>query len=156
MKWKAVCLQVTNPSLKLNRERKMHRSSTVYKQKQSKTNMSLVFDVRGQQGMDFFSGKSLILDYGLIFWSDVMASSSNILLKDLFLTNSQLFTSQDINWWTGVVWISCGLLWFFLSAVWTLILTAPIHCRGSTGEQILQICYNKEINPWMAWRWVHF
>ncbi len=24
----------------------------------------------------------------------------------------------------------------FLSAVWTLILTAPIHCRGSIGEQI--------------------
>ncbi len=22
----------------------------------------------------------------------------------------------------------------FLSAVWTLILTAPIHCRGSIGE----------------------
>ncbi len=26
----------------------------------------------------------------------------------------------------------------FLSAVWTLILTAPIHCRGSTGEQVMQ------------------
>ncbi len=25
----------------------------------------------------------------------------------------------------------------FLSAVWTLILTAPIHCRGSTGEQVM-------------------
>ncbi len=28
----------------------------------------------------------------------------------------------------------------FLSAVWTLILTAPIHCRGSIGEQVMQ-CY---------------
>ncbi len=28
----------------------------------------------------------------------------------------------------------------FLSAVRTLILTAPIHCRGSTGEQVMQ-CY---------------
>ncbi len=26
----------------------------------------------------------------------------------------------------------------FLSAVWTLILTAPIHCRGSTGEQVME------------------
>ncbi len=26
----------------------------------------------------------------------------------------------------------------FLSAVWTLILTAPIHCRGSIGEQVLR------------------
>ncbi len=25
----------------------------------------------------------------------------------------------------------------FLSAVWTLILTAPIHCRGSVGEQVM-------------------
>ncbi len=24
-----------------------------------------------------------------------------------------LFTSQDINWWTGVVWITCRLLWCF-------------------------------------------
>ncbi len=28
----------------------------------------------------------------------------------------------------------------FLSAVWTLILTAPIHCRASIGEQVMQ-CY---------------
>ncbi len=36
----------------------------------------------------------------------------------------------------------------FLSAVWTLILTAPIHCRGSIGEQVvntfLQICSEEE------------
>ncbi len=43
------------------------------------------------------------------------------------------FTSQDINWWTGVVWI----IVMFLSAVWTLILTAPIHCRECFGEQIM-------------------
>ncbi len=43
----------------------------------------------------------------------------------LFLTITHLFTSQDINWWTGVMWI----IVMFLSAVWTLILTAPIHCR---------------------------
>ncbi len=28
----------------------------------------------------------------------------------------------------------------FLSAVWTLILTAPIHCRGSIDEQVME-CY---------------
>uniref|UniRef100_A0A671KS68 Stereocilin n=1 Tax=Sinocyclocheilus anshuiensis TaxID=1608454 RepID=A0A671KS68_9TELE len=32
-----------------------------------------------------------------------------------------------------VVWI----IVMFLSAVWTLMLTAPIHCRGSTGEQVM-------------------
>ncbi len=42
-------------------------------------------------------------------------------------------SSQDINWWTGVVWI----IVMFLAAVWTLSLTAPIHCRGSDGEQVM-------------------
>ncbi len=32
------------------------------------------------------------------------------------------------------------LLVMFLSAVWTLILTAPIHCRGHIGEQVTE-CY---------------
>ncbi len=29
------------------------------------------------------------------------------------------------------------IIMMFLSAVWTLILTAPIHCRGSIGEQVM-------------------
>ncbi len=33
----------------------------------------------------------------------------------------------------GLEW--CGLLVMFLSAVWTLILTAPIHCRASIGGE---------------------
>ncbi len=41
----------------------MHRSSSVYKQKQFK-NMSEGFDVRGQQEMDFFTGGS-VMDYEL-------------------------------------------------------------------------------------------
>ncbi len=36
---------------------------------------------------------------------------------DLFLTNMQLFTAYYINWWTGVVWITCGLLWRFISCL---------------------------------------
>ncbi len=32
---------------------------------------------------------------------------------DLFLTSTQYFTSQYVNWWTGVMWITCGLLWCF-------------------------------------------
>ncbi len=34
--------------------------------------------------------------------------------------------------WTGIMWV----IVMFLSVVWTLILTAPIHCRASTGEQV--------------------
>ncbi len=34
--------------------------------------MSVDFDVRGQQGMDFFTGGSIIMDYGLVFGSEAM------------------------------------------------------------------------------------
>ncbi len=43
--------------------------------------------------------------YGL--WNHILVQ--NVLMLDLF----HLLSSQDINWWTGVVWINCGLLWFF-------------------------------------------
>ncbi len=54
----------------------------------------------------------------------------NVLMLDLF----QLLSSPDVNWWTGVVWI----IVMFLSAVWTLILTAPIHYRESIAETVMQ------------------
>ncbi len=54
---------------------------------------------------------------------------------DLIFTNMQLLSPQDINCWTGVLWI----IVMFLSAVWTLILTAPIHCRGSINEQVIEL-----------------
>ncbi len=37
-------------------------------------------------------------------------------------------------------WSHVDCLWIivmFLSVVWILILTAPIHCRGSIGEQVM-------------------
>ncbi len=52
--------------------------------------------------------------YGL--WTPkVMVYVKNSFMMDLFFTNTQLLASQDINWWTGVVWI----IVMFLSAVWT-------------------------------------
>ncbi len=54
-----------------------------------------------------------------------------------------------------MVWI----IVMFLSAVWTLILTAPIHCRASIAETLMQ-CY---ISPNLMKKqshlhlgWVHF
>ncbi len=41
---------------------------------------------------------------------------------DLFLINMQLFTSQDINWWTGVVWI---FVMFFISCLDSLFWRHP-------------------------------
>ncbi len=51
----------------------------------------------------------------------------------LFFTNTLLFDPQYVNLWTGVLWI----IEMFLSVVWTIILTAPIRCRGSIGEQVM-------------------
>ncbi len=39
----------------------MHRSSTVYNEN------SLDFDLRGQQGMDVYTGGSVIMDYEQVF-----------------------------------------------------------------------------------------
>ncbi len=50
------------------------------------------------------------LNYG---WRKQWFEVKNILIMDLFLTNLQFFTSQDISWWTGVLWITCVLLWCF-------------------------------------------
>ncbi len=43
----------------------------------------------------------------------------------------------------GLEW--CGLLVMFLSAVWTLILMAPIHCRASDGMTFLQIWWRNKL-----------
>ncbi len=52
------------------------------------------------------------------------------LLMDFFLTN-KLFTLMD---WSGVDYL--WIIVMILSAVWTLILMAPIHCRASIDEQL--------------------
>lgn len=81
-----------------------------------------------------------------LYVTSLSLSSYNIFVIGLFITNLQLFSSQDVNWWTGVVRITCGLLWFFLSDVWTLCLTAPIHCSGSIAEQVNLFRINKLIH----------
>ncbi len=51
----------------------------------------------------------------VILWiqdSETRSNGLKLKILDLFLT-IMLFTSQDVNWWTGVVWITCGLLWWF-------------------------------------------
>ncbi len=65
--------------------------------------------------------------------------------------------------WSGVDYL--WIIVMFLSAVWTLILMAPIHCRGSIDEKMME-CYispnrrrNKETNSStsrIAWGWGHF
>ncbi len=83
---------------------------------------------------------------------------------DLFLTNMQLFASQDVNWWTGVVWITCGLLWCFYQlfglSFWRHPFTAedPLVSKWCNAT-CLKICSDEERNSftsWMGWWWVYF
>ncbi len=90
------------------------------------TNMLVDFDVRDNRRWTFLLEKALL-------WTHILVIK-NVLMLDLFLRNTQLLSSPDVNWWTGVDY--CDVL----SAVWTLILTAPIHSRRSIGEQVMQ-CY---------------
>ncbi len=77
---------------------------------------------------------------------------------DLF----QLLSSQDINWWTGVVWITCGLLWCFYQLFglwfWRHPFTAehPL-LRHWCSDTFLQIWWrNKLILILDGLRWAHF
>ncbi len=110
----------------------MHRSSTVYKQK--------LLNVSEQEDGLFHWRKCC---YGL--WTGILTRSDKALMMDLFiitmqlffskdLTNMNLFISKDIDW-SGVDYL--WIIVMCLSAVWTLILTAPIHCRGFNGEQVM-------------------
>ncbi len=45
-----------------------------------------------------FVEESNIMDYGLLFWPEVMVYSLNGLMVGLFCTYMPFFTSQDVNW----------------------------------------------------------
>ncbi len=59
------------------------------------------------QTRTLYTGGSVIVDYGLIFQQQFEVK--NTLMMDLFAA----FVFSRYNWWTGVVWITCGLLWCF-------------------------------------------
>ncbi len=91
---------------------------------------------------------TFIMDYfGQKWWSEV----KNVLIMDLLFTNLQLLASQDVNWWNGVVCITCGLLWcFYQLSFWRHPFTDedPLVSKwGSIGEQVMQ-CY---ISPNLFW-----
>ncbi len=57
------------------------------------------------------------------------------------LNNELLSYKEAVFYFTilidGLEKCGVGFIVIFLSAVWTLILTAPIHCRGSIGKQVM-------------------
>ncbi len=91
--------------------------------------IGLDFNVRAQQRMDFFTEGSVIVDYGFEYGQKRRFKVKwwiNGENDDLFLTNTVFhFTRHYLMDGRGVD--SCDVL----SVVWTLLLTVPIHCRGS-------------------------
>ncbi len=51
--------------------REICTDQALFTSKNSSKQMWVDFDVKGQQEMDFFTGGSAIMDYGLIFWPEV-------------------------------------------------------------------------------------
>ncbi len=85
----------------------------------------------------------------------------NVSIIDLFLTNTQLFPSKDVNWWTGVVWVTCGLLWCFYQlfglSFWRHPFTAehPLVSKWCNATY-LQISKTNSSTSWIAWGRVNF
>ncbi len=65
----------------------------------------------------------------------ISAWSKGLKLKSLmFLTNTQIFTSQNINRWTGVVWITVMFYQLFGLLFWR----HPFTAEHPLGEQVIK------------------
>ncbi len=93
--------------------------------------------------------------YGLC--AHILARSNILKLKRLdgFITDSfslQKSLTDGLLTCVDYLWI----IVMFLSAVWTFILTAPIHCRGSIDDQVMlnlskSVMIKKQIHLHLEW-----
>ncbi len=106
---------------------------------------------------DFFTGERNLLLEVLYFDQKQQFEVKNLLILNLFLTNTQILTLQDINWWTGVVWITWGLLWCFYQlfglSFWRHPFTAedPLVSKWCNAK-FLKICSDEQTNSSNSWR----
>ncbi len=75
-------------------------------------------DVRGQQLMDFITRENVIMHYELHIWT----WSDGLKLKCF---NDGFVSYKHANFHSTKM------------RVWTLIVTAPIHCRASIAEKVM-------------------
>ncbi len=75
-------------------------------------------------------------------------------LMDLLLTNTQLFTSQDVNWCTWVMWIIVFVYHLFGLSFWRHPFTAedPLVSKWYNAK-FLQICSDEDTNYIYIQRW---
>ncbi len=71
--------------------------------------MWLDFDVRDNRRWTYSLDEVLLWNMDSYLSRMQWFKVKNILMLDLF----QLLSSPDVNWWSGVVWITCGLMWCF-------------------------------------------
>ncbi len=66
-------------------------------------------------------------------------------MTDLFFTNTQLFTSQEMNWWIGVVWIIVIFYQLFGLSFWRHPFTVEDQMVSKwCNAKFLQICSREE------------
>ncbi len=82
--------------------------------------------------------------YGL--WIILERNNTFDVKNNGFFSYKRNFTRCQLMDWGGVDYL--WIIVMFLSAVWTLILTAPIHCRGSIGEQVTQCYISPNLFSW--------
>ncbi len=140
----------------------MHRSSTIYKLKQYKTALNKYVggfwcERTTEDGLFHWRKHYYRL------WMHILAGSEGLKLNTLMMDFFQLLSSPDVNWWTGVLWITCGLLWCFyqlfgLSFWWHPFTAEHPLLRQWCNATFLQICSDQETNSstsWMARWWVN-
>ncbi len=99
------------------------------------------------------------MDYWLILFCFVFVQKQRFevkdVLMDLFFLQTCIFsTSQDVNWWTGIVWITCVLLWCFYQLFWHPFTAEDPLMSKWWNATFLQICSHEETNSstsWMVW-----
>ncbi len=119
------------------------------------------FDVNGKRG-----GRGGVLEKVLLWIMDLYFSQKRQFEVEktswCFFSFKHSFASQHVNWWTGVVWISCGLLWCFYQlfglSYWRHPFTAedPLLSKWWKMLHSPNLWWRNSFSSWMAWEWVHF
>lgn len=94
-----------------------------------------------------------------VLWTGILAWTDSLKLQ-----HPEGFVSQDINWWTGGMWITSGLLWCFYQLYGLPLQRHPLTAEDPLGEQLMQCLIYQNLFWWrnkliyiqMASGWIHF
>ncbi len=93
-----------------------------------------------------FTRESVIIYYKHTFLSRIDGLKLKHLNDGTVFDKHAALASRHVNWWIRVLRITFVYYCDVFNQLFGLILTAPIHCRETTGEwcnaTFLQICYN--------------